>query len=184
MSWLLFAAIAAWLTLGALAVTLLHHRGHDVFSWALLFVFLGPLAIPLAVSADHHLPRQPEWPDHQGDVDLLVAYDERDASGLRSALALLGDRATSVTLASVVDAEAADTVRGRDTVEAAQARLHDAARLVAEWVDVRVDTVVLFGKPGRVLAEFALERGYELVIGSDAVAKHSGVPVLVPAVAR
>jgi nucleotide-binding universal stress UspA family protein len=185
MSSLLLAALAAWLLVGAIGVGVLHHRGHDVFSWSILFVLLGPLAIPLAVSAERHLPLQPDWPSHRGAVDLLVAHDgtpETDA-GVRAALALLDDRVTSVTFAAVVDAEAANTVRGQQTCREARTRIEAAAAALTNTTAAPVDTVVLFGEPSRVLPTFALEHGYELVVGSERIAKRSPVPVLVGAFA-
>ena len=182
----LLLAVAGWLVLGAVGVAVMHHRGHDVFSWAVLFVVLGPLALPIAVSSQRHMPPQPVWDQHDGAVDLLVAHDGSCdiPAGLGNALDLLGSRVTSVTLATVVDAEAATTVRGRDTQREAERCLGLALDSVRRRTDAPVDSVVLFGEPNHVLARFAAEHGYELIVGGAQLAKCATVPVLVRPAAR
>ena len=163
------AAIGAWLLTGVIAVLILRHRGHDTFSWGLLFFVLGPLAIPIAVSADRHRPEVDDPRPQRGEFDVLVAHDgTADAtSAVTSALEMLNGNVTSVTLAAVVDVEAASTVRGRDTtvhstevLEAAAERLHLACG--------PANTVVLYGDAPRALAEFASGHGYELIVVAGA----------------
>lgn len=50
------AIVAVWLVVGAGAALLMHRKGHDMFSWSILFIALGPLAVPLAISAHRHPP--------------------------------------------------------------------------------------------------------------------------------
>ena len=178
---LFFIAIAAWLAIGAAAVVAMHRRGHDTFSWAILFVFLGPLALPLAVSSERHPPSPPPWPDHDGAFDVLVAHDGSAATGnaLDATLELLGERVTSITLAAVVDTEAASTVRGAGTCHDADERLGAAAEALRSRTAAPVETVVLFGEPCHALSDFAAAHGYELIVGPARVAKHARVPVLV-----
>jgi nucleotide-binding universal stress UspA family protein len=178
--------VAAWLAIGAVAVAVMHRRGHDTFSWAILFVFLGPLAVPLAVSSERHLPAQPDWPDHEGTVDVLVVCDGSvdSARGLDAALDLLAGRLTSLTLAAVIDAEAATTVRGRTAQQEMESRLDAAALAARKRTSAPVDSVVLFGEPCRVLGEFAAAHGYELIVGPTRVARQAPVPVLVGPPAR
>lgn len=189
---MLAAMIAAWLAVGAVSVAVMHRRGHDTFAWAFPFLFLGPLAVPVALSADRHRPVEPERPLPPGGLDILVHCDGSPASVAATdlALSLLGDRATSLTLAAVVDFEAASTVRGRDTQREAQNRLDEAARTVAERTATPVGTVVLFGGTGEALQHYAAANGYELIVagshslrrsalGSRAAAGVHSVPVLV-----
>ena len=56
------AIAAGWVATGAVAVALMRRRGHDAFSWAVLFLFLGPIAVPLAISSDRHRPAEPPRP--------------------------------------------------------------------------------------------------------------------------
>ena len=88
---------AGWLTIGAIAVAVMHRRGHDTFAWAVLFLCMGPLAIPLAVSSHRHRPPDPDSPSHPGRLDVLVADDgsPEAAAALKSALDLLGAQMTS-----------------------------------------------------------------------------------------
>lgn len=174
MPFLLIAA--AWLAVGAFAVALMHHRGHDIFSWTILLLFLGPLAIPLAVSAERHHPDQPDAPMHDGRFDVLIDHDgsAEATAALRSALELFGAQVTSITLTSVVDHEAASTVRGRDTRRDTQARLHELAGEVTDLTAAPVDTVILFGQPAHALQDFAAAHGYEMII------RRGAAPILVP----
>jgi hypothetical protein len=164
-----FLAIAVgWLAVGLVAVAVMRHRGHDTFAWAVLLLFLGPLALPLAVSSDRHPPPQPNAPTHDGRLDLLVAHDgsAEAAAALRAALNLLGTQVTSLTLAAVVDLEAASTVRGRDTQRETQARLDALAGDIAIAATAPVDTVILLGEPTHALQHFAAEHGYELIVAA------------------
>lgn len=162
----LLVIAAGWLAVGAVAVIAMRRRGHDTFGWAVLFLFLGPLALPLAVSSDRHRPPQPETPTHDGRLDVLVAHDGSDAAtaALDAAMDLLGPQLTSITLAAVVDLEATSTVRGRDTRRETQAQLDALAHDLASVTSAPVDTVILFGEPARTLRQHAAEHGYELIV--------------------
>lgn len=160
-----------WLALGVVAVAVMRHRGHDTFAWSVLFLFLGPLALPLAVSSDRHPPTQPSDPAIDGRLDVLVALNgpAGEAAAL-AALDLLGTRVTCLTLAAVVDLEAASTVRGRDMQRETQARLDAAARDLAVVTTSPVHTVILFGEPRHALQHFAAEHGYELIVAASGCA--------------
>ena len=156
---------AVWITIGVVASVAMHRRGHDPFPWAVVFLVLGPLAIPIAVSADRHRPPSPDLPERAGNFDVLVAHDGSPAAvaALDAALELFGSQLTSLTLAMVVDIEAATTVRGRDTTRAAKDHLDGVSRTVA-LSDRTVETAVLHGDPARVLAECAEQHGYDLIV--------------------
>jgi nucleotide-binding universal stress UspA family protein len=160
---------AAWLAIGAASVVVMHRRGHDVVAWAIPFLFLGPLAVPVAISADRHRPVEPERPLPPGGLDVLAFCDGSDdsAAALDTALNVLGDRATSLTLAAVVDIEAATTVRGRETQRHAQERLDAAARKLQTRTTSPVATVVLFGDPRHALQHYAATNGYELIVAGS-----------------
>ena len=162
--------VVAWLVVGALCVVLLRRKGHDAFTWSILFLFLGPLAVPLAATAGRTVPPEPDGPRRDGRLDVLVAHDgSRDASAaLDAAVAMLSPAVTSVTLAAVVTVEATTTLQGRATVEECRTRLEEAARRLAAGLTVPVDTVVLHGEPAAVLDRYARNHGYEIiVIGSS-----------------
>lgn len=186
------AIAAGWVATGAVAVALMRRRGHDTFSWALLFLFLGPIAVPLAISSDRHRPTEPPRPLPPGGLDVLVSHDGTpDAqAALETALTLLGQQMTSMTLAAVVDLEAPSTVRGRDTQREAQVRLDTLARELATVTSAPVATVILFGEPATALQHFAVENGYELIVAGSVTAMshvgsrragrtHPSVPVLI-----
>lgn len=173
---MLTAAIAiGWVAMGAVAVAVMRHRGHDAFAWALLFLVLGPLALPVAISSDRHRPTEPPRPLPPGGLDVLVVHDgSADATAaLDSVLSLLNDRMTSLTLAAVVDLEAPTTVRGKETQRQAQERLDGIARGVEASIKAPVATVILFGDPAHALQHFAVEQGYELIVAGCRAARRS-----------
>lgn len=195
MAVILLAAFA-WVAVGAAGVAVMRRRGHDTFAWSIVFLVLGPLGWPAALSVDRHPVPQPVRPPHNGGLDVLVACDgsPHAAAAVDSAIALIGPSITSLTLAAVVDAEAASTVRGRETIAGAQRRLDEQASLVRLRVAAPVDTLVLHGDPASTLERFALEHGYELIVAgscgsgrthgprgavASALAAHAPVPVLV-----
>ena len=185
------AIALGWVATGAVAVAIMRRRGHDTFSWAVLFLILGPIAVPLAISSDRHRPAEPPRPLAPGGLDVLVAHDGTpDAqAALETALTLLGQQMTSVTLAAVVDLEAPSTVRG-DTQREAQTLLDALARELATVTSAPVATIILFGEPATALQHFALENGYELIVAGSVAARshmgrrraghpHRSVPVLI-----
>lgn len=151
----------------------MRRRGHDAFGWTVLFLFLGPLALPLAVSSDRHPPLQPAAPNRDGDLDVLVVSDgsSDSAAAVEAALHILSDRITSLTVAAVVDLEASTTVRGRATQRDAQERLDAVARRLSASTRAPIDTIVLFGEPARTLSGFAVEHGYELIVAGRSLAR-------------
>lgn len=163
------AIAGGWFTIGAVAVALMRKRGHDAFAWAAPFLFLGPLAVPIAVSADRHRPAEPPRPLPPGGLDLLVSHDNSaDAqAALEAALALLGSQMTSMTLATVVDLEAPSTVRGRAAHREAKERLDAVARDLSGRTATPIATVVLFGVPATALHHFAVDNGYELIVAGS-----------------
>lgn len=168
-----FVAVIAWLVTGAVAVAILHRRGHDTFAWAWLFLIWGPLTLPLAISADRHRPPQPAAPSHTGAFDALVVHDgstEAEAA-LQATLALLGQHLTSLTLAAVLDFEATTTLRGQEAQREEQHRLDALARTVGLRARAPADTIVLFGEVSHALQHFAGEHGYELIIAGSHMAR-------------
>ena len=163
------AVAVAWVAMGVIAVAVMGRRGHDPFGWAVLFLFLGPLALPWAFTSDRHRPPPPVAPRHEGGLDVLVAHEgsPEDDAALEVALNILGGQLTSLTIAAVVDLEAPTTVRGRDTQREAQERLDNLARRAAVSTTAPVDTVILFGEPSHALQHFAAEHGYELIVAGS-----------------
>lgn len=179
--------IAGWLLIGAVTGFVMARRGHDMYSWFFLALVMGPLAIPLAVSASRHHPVDVLPDREKGEFDVLVALDGSPASAaaLDVALPVIRPKATSVTLAAVLDFDATTSVRGHQAEQTARALLDDTARRVAESVRVPVDTVVLHGVAAQRLSEYAAESGYELIVAGNrgAIARRlaacSRVPVLI-----
>jgi nucleotide-binding universal stress UspA family protein len=170
----LFLVIAVgWFATGAIAVAVLRHRGHDAFAWAVVFLFMGPVALPAALSADRHRPPEPGASTHEGRFDVLVAHDGSAdaAASAEAALDLVGAQMTSLTFAAVLDLEATSTVRGREEQALTQARLDTLAREAES--SAPVDTVILFGEPIQALQHYAAQHGYELIVAGSHVAGRS-----------
>jgi nucleotide-binding universal stress UspA family protein len=163
---LVLAVIAAWVAVGAVAVLVMRRRGHDVFAWAILFLVLGPLAIPLALSADRDRPVESESGFRPGALDVLVAFDGSPAASaaLSALLELFAEQMTSLMLAAVVDIEAATTVRGHETERDMRERLDAAKGGLHRFPAGHAETIVLHGDPAHVLAKFAAEHEYELIV--------------------
>ena len=165
--------VLGWLAFGALAVAIMRLRGHDTFAWAWLFLVLGPIALPVAISADRHRPPQPAVNRHEGALDVLMAHDgspEAEAA-LDATLFLLGPHLTSLTLAAVLDFDAPSTVRGKEEHREEQLRLDALTRTVNARVTAPVDTIVLFGTVGHAMQHFAGEHGYDLIVAGNHMAR-------------
>jgi nucleotide-binding universal stress UspA family protein len=168
----LLVLAVVWLAIGVVTAIVMGRRGHDPFVWLLLAIMLGPLALPLAVTADRHpgllrprrlLPGAPAG----GRVDLLVGIDgsQHAAAALDAALDLLGPRLGRLTLAAVTDVDASVA---HDQEEA---RLHQELRRQAERATTRLCAagiqataeLLLRGRPAPALLEHAAAGRYALV---------------------
>jgi nucleotide-binding universal stress UspA family protein len=176
---LLVPILIIWVSFGAVAVLILRRRGHDPFGWAIAFLVLGPLAVPLAVSADRQAPPDPPTTAHGGPLDVLVAHDgsPQASAALDTALALMGRGVSSLTLADVVYAETATTFSGRETLQTAEERLEGVRDRLTAATSAPVDTVVLYGAPARALDHFAAQHGYALVVAARG-GGHGGSPLV------
>jgi hypothetical protein len=119
----IFAVLGmAWGLMGVSTALVLGRRGHHPIMWLVLASVLGPLVLPLAVSAPRQdrpgLGRQPSVRQPgPGGVDVLVRIDGSEAAvdALRSVIGILGDRLGRLTLAAVVDYDVAmGLAEGRD----------------------------------------------------------------------
>jgi len=156
-----------WLVTGAVVALTMRRRGHDFWVWLVLGTVLGPLSVPLALErARFHPATFEEVGDLQplsGRFDVLAGIDgsAESAAAVRSALALFGECVTSLTLATVLDYDTAGTYTGAEHQADAEGWLSRAA---TEIGFEPVETTVLFGRADKALAEFARERGFELVV--------------------
>jgi nucleotide-binding universal stress UspA family protein len=195
---LLIAAV--WLVTAVVVTLVMGRRGHDLFNWAVLSVIFGPLAILLAIDAVRREPRAAAAPKRihagsrgPGSVRVLVGIDSSAESNaaLRHAVELLGERIGVLTLAAVIDYDAAQTSRPWGVEADAERTLERSA---AEVTAFDPETIVLAGAPATALAEHATTEGYDLlvigsrghgaskaVLGSVAskLVRHPGLPVLI-----
>ena len=158
----------AWAAIGVVVAFLMRRRGHDLFVWLVLGVALGPLVVPLAIeraryhSAVEHQSRGAPTPPHAG-FDLLAGVDGSPDSvnAIDTAVSMFGGRVSSVTIATVLDYDAQDSVTGQEVQEEARKMLDEVS---AKIIYDPVDKMVLFGRPDKALAEFARTSGMEMIV--------------------
>lgn len=153
----------AWAVIGVVLSVVMGRRGHDPFVWLALGLVLGPFAVPLAFERLRDRPLHVAPRHEAGDCDVLAGVDgsKESATALHDALEVLGERVTSVTIATVVDHDNRDTPAGEEVRE--DARLLLAG--VAEGLGVdEVRTEVLYGRPDQALTSFADAAGIELIV--------------------
>jgi len=123
---------------GLVLAGVMGRRGHDPFGWWLLGTVLGPLALPLALSAERkrrsavvRVLRQ--GTPGGGPVDVLVGIDgsPEAAAALMAALDLLGPRLGRLTLAAVTRPDG--SVEQRREVARSCGELERRAAVVEAW---------------------------------------------------
>lgn len=159
--------VAAWLLSGLVTGYVMRRLGHDFFVWFALGSVIGPLVFPLAVTRARltrsdtraAIPYSPS----RGRLDVVVGIDGSEESliALQVALDMLGDYASSITVATVLDYEARTAPAGEETRA-------EAAELLAEATSHldhhALSTQILYGPPDRALNEFATHNGKELIV--------------------
>ncbi len=156
----------AWLLIGFVVAVLMRRAGHDFWLWLVLGTLLGPLVVPLAVErARYHTEvSSGVGPGYaRGGLDVLAGIDGSPESlvAVNNALSTLGPRVSSLTLVEVLDFDARDSVSGSAIRDQATARLAAVARSL-DFEPIR--TAVLYGRPDRVLSEYASANGIELIV--------------------
>ena len=93
---LLIVLACIWVAIGVVIAVMMGRRGFSRWSWLVVGVVLGPLAVPIAVAAtrDRRPPlvrRLSEGTAGTGGIDVLVGIDGFDASqaAARTALSIL-----------------------------------------------------------------------------------------------
>jgi nucleotide-binding universal stress UspA family protein len=169
----------AWVALGLVVGWVMGRRGFEPYTWTLIGVVLGPIAVVIAVA---WLVRPPSWEPQllrpgdaprAGDgrgadaVDVLVAWDGSPEAhaALRAVGSLLGDRVGRLTFARVVAFDAPP-----DIVHAAETDLEAACD--AADVGRSPSTVLLRGQPAVALKDYAHRLGYDvLALGTRGVGR-------------
>lgn len=190
-----------WAFIGVVAAVVMGRRGHALYPWVALGVVLGPLVIPLTVSAVRREESASEPTIMRTELRspalaVLVGVDgSEDAMGaLVTAIGLLGNRIGRLTIATVLDFALEQTSAGRGEQALAVEMLATHALVAGELLEREVETTMLHGRPADALVQHALDGNYDLIVvsprgkgasrvlfGSVAsqLARGAGVPVVI-----
>jgi nucleotide-binding universal stress UspA family protein len=163
----LWAVVAfGWLVEALVLGHVMGRRGYDAYSWTLIGLFLGPLAVAVALS---FAIRAPSWQPKflhsasrgTGPVDVLVGIDGSRESTTAAAKVrtLFGSAEGRVTFAQAIPLDA--------TVERERVAERQLVAASAAHPELDPSTVVLRGEPVAALRDYAFRLGYEvLVVGA------------------
>ena len=171
MTIVLLSLLGVWLLSGLAAAFVMGRRGYDPWSWGVFGALFGPAVVPLAIGWHRrHGGAHDERVLHvgsaaPGQIAVLVGIDGSAEAlvATDAAVALLGDRLASLTLATVVnfdEAAAMHQPRGEVFERCAQSLLDAAA---ASVVGASPTTVVLTGRPADALVGYAKRHNVDLV---------------------
>jgi nucleotide-binding universal stress UspA family protein len=165
---MLLLIAAVWMLIGITTAVVMGRRGYHAWSWLVMAAALGPLVIPLALTASRR-PRTPALRilsaglPGPGEVDVLVGIDgSKDAiAALHAATDLMGSRLGRLTLAGVLDRDTAETPGMWDERRRSEEALRNAVTEVSGAVP---STILLEGPPAQALMTHAVAEGYELIV--------------------
>ena len=174
----LLILVLTWIAIGVIAAVVMGRRGHRPYSWALLGAVLGPLVVPLMISAARReqdaaptLARSTSLTTRHsatssGTLDILVGVDgSEDATGaLVTAIALFGRHIGRLTVATVLDYDGGLTNVPLGEQERAAAILQRDALLAAGLLEREPERATLTGRPADALVQFASARDYDLIV--------------------
>jgi nucleotide-binding universal stress UspA family protein len=162
---LLLILLAAWLATGLTLAVVMGRRGHGAFQWFLLGTVLGPLALPLALTAIRDERQTTPRFLHNaipgaGSVDVLVGIDGsiEATNALKVTTSLVGPNVGRLVLANVTTFDKSEQTR-RDEAHAVEL-LEAAASSVSEFAAGRV---LLTGRPADALIKHATEEDFDLL---------------------
>lgn len=159
--WFVVGLVAAWALTGAVLAVVMRRRGHHFLAWFVLGSVLGPFAVPLALERLRDRPAA-YTTGMPGQTDLLVGIDgsTESVAALEDALALLGSRVTSVTVATVLGHDERGTPAGDDARASARRMLDDVVSRI-EGHDARGE--ILYGRADEALVAYAEAAGVEVI---------------------
>ena len=163
--------VAVWILCGLAAGWFMGRHGYDAWSWTFVGALLGPLVIPVALfrtGRGEHAERIVHLGAGRGEgVSVLVGVDgsPEAVAATREIGELLGARLRAMTLATVIDYDAAAVVAASkdDTIYERDARrVLDACASSVSGIEPT--TVVLEGRPADALAAYAKAHDVDLVV--------------------
>ncbi|MDH3754642.1 MAG: universal stress protein [Acidimicrobiia bacterium] len=165
------AAIAGWIVVASAVLVFMTRRGHSPTRWAAIAFVLGPFSVLFAAWTRHRSPRirstTLQWgAQGPGPLSVLVGIDGSGAAhrALGAAIETLGDRIGHLTLAYVLDFEAAAKHRESPARTEARRVLDAEATAIGERLAVQPRTVLLAGSPAAALVDHAREAGDDLLV--------------------
>jgi nucleotide-binding universal stress UspA family protein len=167
---LLILALLAWISVGPVLSIAMGRRGYAPATWGTIGMFLGPLALPLALDAARRRRRNAVTvltgapAAGPGPVAVLAGIDgsEEASAALAHAVDLLGDRLGRLTLVYVASVDAATDVALLEQDEALARRWMASARRAA--ASPPAEECVVTGQPATMLAQIAGNGDYDLLV--------------------
>ncbi|HEX5095188.1 MAG TPA: universal stress protein [Acidimicrobiia bacterium] len=160
-----------WFVVGLATAAVMARRGHDLWTWVMLGLLMGPLVLALVIPAVHresHLAPETRSLHHGGGgpgaVSVLIGTDGSPDAEIAAATVsrLFGPQLGRVTVATVVDFDAADLAGAKATVTTRASELLEDTAALLEPVDA--DRVVLTGRPSDALLAYAIEHDVDLIV--------------------
>jgi nucleotide-binding universal stress UspA family protein len=171
--------MATFVCIGLVLAIVMGRLGHSPFTWGVLGLVLGPIALLVALVA-----ARTERPSSRlvasgvpgsGPVDVLVGIDgsPESAAATIAALDLLGSRVGRLTLVAVTEID--DSVAGREDQERLHRELERQAETAQVWLGehhlhLQAEQTVIpelrlrWGQPAAILDRMAAEDGYGLLV--------------------
>ncbi|HUF32425.1 MAG TPA: universal stress protein [Acidimicrobiales bacterium] len=166
----LLVFLVLWFATGVVLALAMRRRGHSLVPWLGLGLGFGPFAIALAVDAAHgegqygvQLVASPGAMGG-GRVDVLVGCDgsTHSEAALRRVVDMLDDRIGRLTLAAVIDYDAAGGGPQWESENLGARR--SLERAMSQSPMPVTEAIVLNGRVADALTGYAIDNGYDLLV--------------------
>ena len=163
--------VALWILSATILLIFMVRRGHDPLRWALATFILGPVAWLLAVVARQRATATPGTVLHpgarwRGPMNVVVGVDgsQESAEALDGALDMFASNIAQMTLAYVINFEAADPMSLKPDKGLAHQTLLALGKRVEARLGAMPTTIVLAGAPADALVTYAVGIAADVIV--------------------